>query len=273
MSEPHQCLNCQAKVTGQYCGQCGQRLLGAKSRSMSHLLLSSFAEISSVDSRLWRSIGCLLFKPGWLTRAYILGQRQKYLSPINLFLLASLVFFLAPSLSDFNLTLGDQYNLQLYSGWVRIWVDELLIQSGKTFDQLESEYRLRSSEIAKLLVIVHVPLLGVASFILGLHKKLYLADHMVGALHFMAFLILYYSLIPITVIPFLDGINWLCNTQLPSWRIAVSIQFLYVPFMLRNAFGYIWVWVLIATGLYLFSLLGVHITYRFTQFLVTFITL
>ena len=42
---------------------------------------------------MWRTLGALLFRPGFLTREYLAGRRRRYIRPARLFLVASLFLF------------------------------------------------------------------------------------------------------------------------------------------------------------------------------------
>lgn len=86
------CLNCGAVITGQYCGQCGQR---SHSRLISifELLRDAFGDLVDVDSRLWRTLIPLAVRPGLLTRDYLRGRRARYMPPFRTYLVLSLLFF------------------------------------------------------------------------------------------------------------------------------------------------------------------------------------
>ena len=95
MSEPgdsQNCLNCGTELTGQYCGQCGQR---ATSRFISifELLRDAFGDMFELDSRLWRTLVPLLVRPGLLTKDYLEGRRARYMPPFRMYLVLSLLFF------------------------------------------------------------------------------------------------------------------------------------------------------------------------------------
>jgi len=61
--------------------------------------LSEAAEvITHADSRVWRTIQPLLFRPGFLTREFLRGRRARYLPPFRLYIVASVLFFLLTSL-------------------------------------------------------------------------------------------------------------------------------------------------------------------------------
>jgi hypothetical protein len=49
----------------------------------------------ALDGRLWKTLGPLFFRPGFLTREYFAGRRKRYIRPARLFLVASLVLFAA----------------------------------------------------------------------------------------------------------------------------------------------------------------------------------
>ena len=86
------CSNCHGLLTGQYCAVCGQR---DRSRMISLWeLIADFAgEAFDLDSRFWRTILPLLFRPGRLTSEYLRGRRVHFTPPLRLYLLSSLLFF------------------------------------------------------------------------------------------------------------------------------------------------------------------------------------
>jgi hypothetical protein len=92
------CDNCGARVTGRYCGNCGQRL-DPPVHSLGHFLTVAFEDVTHADSRLWRTLWALLFKPGFLTHEFLAGRRARYLPPVRLYLVLSVVFFLCTSLT------------------------------------------------------------------------------------------------------------------------------------------------------------------------------
>jgi Protein of unknown function (DUF3667) len=90
------CKNCDAPLMGQYCANCSQAadVHIPTTKELLHELLEG---LTHSDSRLWRTLLSLWFKPGKLTEEYILGKRISYLPPFRLYLVVSVVFFiLAP---------------------------------------------------------------------------------------------------------------------------------------------------------------------------------
>ena len=213
----------------------------------------------------------LLLRPGYLSREYREGRRRRYLSPIGLFLLGNLLYFVAPPLSDLQLSLFEQYELQPYSPMIRDWVDSYVAESGRSFEDVASRYQLRIVELAKLMVILHVPLLALGTTLLFADKRLYYADHIVTALHYFAFLMIYLiSLAAVFAMLWLGGVGrWMASFPYLT-QAVILLQFLYVPPMLRQAFGLSWRRAILSTPLFVLTFFAAHMLYRGVQFVVGF---
>jgi hypothetical protein len=90
------CANCGAEVLSRYCADCGQRVSSSK-HSVWHFLREATEDVTHADSRLWQTLLALLFRPGHLTREFLEGRRARYLPPIRLYLVLSVLFFLVGS--------------------------------------------------------------------------------------------------------------------------------------------------------------------------------
>lgn len=86
------CLNCDAELKGQYCGECGQRS-GRRLISLWELLRDAFGDLFELDSRLWRTLIPLTARPGLLTVDYLRGRRARYMPPFRMYIVLSLAFF------------------------------------------------------------------------------------------------------------------------------------------------------------------------------------
>ncbi len=101
------CLNCGAPLTGLFCASCGQRDIPPYP-SLRELAFDAFSEFSGWDGRLAVTARALLFRPGSLTREFLEGRRARYLAPIRLYLMASIVYFLlAASAPNVTLASGE----------------------------------------------------------------------------------------------------------------------------------------------------------------------
>ena len=97
--EIHVCKNCQAVLAGQFCHECGQK--NSDFQRPYWTFVEDFSDnVFSKDSRLWRTLGYLLFLPGAMTREYIAGKRIRFLPPIRTFLISIVMFFMTVGLLD-----------------------------------------------------------------------------------------------------------------------------------------------------------------------------
>ena len=86
------CQNCGNQVSQRYCGACGQRLEPPLHSLLQFTQLAA-EDLTHADSRLWRTLWALLFKPGHLTAEFLAGHRARYLPPVRLYLVLSVAFF------------------------------------------------------------------------------------------------------------------------------------------------------------------------------------
>lgn len=87
------CLNCGAALHGVFCSTCGQRDIPPYP-SVRELVVDAFWELSGWDGRFASTVRAVISKPGLLTRDFLEGRRARYLSPLRLYLMCSLVYFL-----------------------------------------------------------------------------------------------------------------------------------------------------------------------------------
>jgi hypothetical protein len=92
--EPATCRNCGASAPGAFCPACGQETSIALP-SARQFLKDAAGRYVAFDGRMWRTLAALLFRPGFLTQEYFAGRRRRYVRPARLFLVLSLVMFLA----------------------------------------------------------------------------------------------------------------------------------------------------------------------------------
>src|SRR5438874_1919102 len=88
------CENCGAQLTGNYCAQCGQAAVDYR-RSFRHVVADVLESFLNWDSKFFTTIALLVLKPWRLTNAFLAGKRVRYVNPLRLYLLASILFFFA----------------------------------------------------------------------------------------------------------------------------------------------------------------------------------
>lgn len=88
---PAQCENCHAPLHGEYCHQCGQSIRNPV-RHAGHAIEEVFESFWHLDGRVFRTLRDLLV-PGRTALEYLAGHRQRYLPPLRIFVIMSLLAF------------------------------------------------------------------------------------------------------------------------------------------------------------------------------------
>lgn len=213
------CANCEAELIGRFCNVCGQReeprvpTLGSVTSEFTN-------EVFVVESKLWRSFHLLLFKPGELTAAYLSGKRQKYMSPIRLYLLFSITAFAFLAFLNSNGDLDIQIETaaeaevnQDHAKFARSSsrIDELDFNSGFFSDQINQQVEARIKKTLRSIqadlqagdgqavidkfveplpkvLFIFLPLVALLFKLLYLGSGRYYVEHLIYLLHNHAFL-------------------------------------------------------------------------------------
>ena len=88
------CENCGAELQGHWCAQCGQAAIEYR-RSFRYVVADLLNEFLNWDSKFFTTIALLILKPWRLTNEFLAGKRVRYVNPLRLYLLASILFFFA----------------------------------------------------------------------------------------------------------------------------------------------------------------------------------
>lgn len=94
-SKKQQCLNCGEILLppDRFCSRCGQKVTDIRV-TLWFLISDFFAQQFAVEGKLFRSLSTLMTRPGKLTKDFCNGRRARYFTPIQIYLLTGVVFFL-----------------------------------------------------------------------------------------------------------------------------------------------------------------------------------
>ena len=183
-----ECKNCKTKLNGRYCHNCGEKTLVEKDFSIRSILKQSLEAITSLDSKIFKTFAALLFKPGKLTREYVLGRRKGYMQPFQVFVLANLVFFLFLTSSDIFRNPAKWY---FQNPEIQKQVEILCAAKNITEREFAQIYDNESGSLAKSAVIIVIPFLGLSLWFINIRKKILFGKHLIAATHFFSFLLLF----------------------------------------------------------------------------------
>ena len=261
------CPNCGAGLTGRYCADCGQKRIEPDERKLSWFFKQLVEALTMVDERFLGSFTRLLFRPGRLEQDWFAGRRRRHLAPLTLFLIANLVYFLYPPLTDFNLPLQDQVHMQPWSATARTLVEQRIDERGIGFDDYAAVYDARVTDVAKLMIILQVPILAFVLWLTHFRRQPYFVDHLAVGLTFHAFLLLIVLAAPfvlITLVRGLGGSPWM-------WQLSLFVLMCaYVWRQLHIAYAQP-AWLALAKlPLFVLGLMLAHTVYRALQFFLVF---
>jgi hypothetical protein len=87
-----ECPNCGTPLQAAFCATCGQKA-APLNPSLGEFLHDLVHELAHVDGKIIQSVRLLLTRPGFLSREQFLGRRARYVSPIRLYLVFSVLYF------------------------------------------------------------------------------------------------------------------------------------------------------------------------------------
>lgn len=95
------CHNCGAVLHGEFCHDCGQREQDLDVR-FGHLAGDWLGSVLGLDARIWRTLRILFGRPGALTTEFLDGRRARYVTPLRLYLVSSVLMLLSLSWSGYE---------------------------------------------------------------------------------------------------------------------------------------------------------------------------
>ncbi len=88
---PSACENCETPLRGEYCHACGQST-HSPVRHVGHAVEEVFESFWHLDGRIFRTVRDL-FVPGRIAARYLAGHRVRYVAPMRLFVILTLLTF------------------------------------------------------------------------------------------------------------------------------------------------------------------------------------
>jgi hypothetical protein len=272
------CVTCSNEFVGKFCNRCGEKLISQHERSVLHFLEGAFHVVTHVDGKIFKNLKLLITSPGTISKNYAIGRRQPFMKPIPMFFVANLIYFLLPLFQTFNTTLYSQRYSHEYGDFIAGRIERKMEERKMTFDELAKVYNTKTAGYSKLLLIVMVPMFGLAFAALHFYKKKMLADHLLIALEFMCYILFYctifFSFLVVAIVSLLQvmGVNGnsFFNNEMYSIVPLIVFAILYFIYRAERTFYEEKIWVAaIKSIIFIFCTIAVVYAYRFVLFHVT----
>jgi hypothetical protein len=185
------CKNCGENLAGNYCHHCGQRAMTPHDYSFLSFLQHAIHDITHFDSKIFRSIVPLLFKPGFLTAEYLLGRQARFIKPVTMFVLANLAFFLIGyRMGLLNWTMQGVVSGP-HSGLAKKLVAEKIRAAKTSEEEFAAHFKEVLKNNQKSMFFFLIPLFGLALKLVYLRSKRYYVEHLIFSIHYHSFLLVY----------------------------------------------------------------------------------
>lgn len=184
------CVSCGTKLIDKHCHHCGEKVVSSDDFSLSKLIEQGIDIFTHLDSKLFKSLKALLFRPGLLAVEYIKGVRKPYMKPFQVFLLSNFFFFLFLSSADIFLVPSTWFFSDYYPG-ISEMAEEISLKKNISLQQLALVYDSKVVSNSKLFVISIVPILALGTLVTGFKKHPEYGKHVVHSLYILAFIMVY----------------------------------------------------------------------------------
>ena len=195
-------------------------------RSFKKFLSNILVAITFADNKIVQTLWLTIVDPGFISREFAEGRRVKYLKPLSLFFVLNLIYFLFPLIQLFSASINTQLlspYREVVKEMVALKMNAMNIHDIQSFSLI---YNLKTTGLAKLMVMVFVILASLPLNILYRKKNRFFTDH-VGYLVELACFNLFVNAIFLTVIVKLFGLgHYLDETTLASIFMATNLYFL-----------------------------------------------
>ena len=230
MSSKTVCKNCGKSFNSNfsYCPYCGQENREQPLRFndfISEFLSANF----NLDSKFILTLKTLIFKPALLTKEILNGKRTKYVTPVRLYLLISLIYFFVISFeqdSGIVINSNDTQNSSTVlsteisgsdtlTGFKKILYDKLMLLKSK---QGEKEFLRLFKKSISVGMFIFIPLTAWVLYLFFRKRYHYYIPHLIFLIHLQTLIFLILTIFSVIRFlydgDFITGIEFIILTYL-----------------------------------------------------------
>lgn len=185
-TSPH-CLNCGAELHGKFCHLCGQKA-AAIDVNVHDFVHEATHEFLHLDGKIVRTMKLLVAKPGMLTNEFLIGRRQRYISPLRVYLTCSLLFFLLAAILPGQKLKVSRTNSRLASAETEL---EKRVESGLQKAERDADQfgHAVMSNLPRVMFVL-MPIFALLTWAFYRRQQPYYIPHLYYSVHFHAFVFL-----------------------------------------------------------------------------------
>jgi hypothetical protein len=181
------CSNCGYTFSGNFCSACGQKKFHREDFRFKDFSKDIMEEFLDFDSKIFRTLKILLFRPGKLTEDFLNGKQKSHIGPVKLYLIIITVHFLLYNIfSTYSLENPDHL-----LSYTPEFIRDILYQknqfSHKPIELFFADLTEKAANTFSLLLYLLIFLTSFLAIALFGKQQKYYMEHLVFSLHFMAF--------------------------------------------------------------------------------------
>lgn len=220
----HTCKSCHHEFTGTFCNLCGEKVLTPSDKSFKTIFNNILLAVTFVDSRFIKTLWMVIIKPGALSRDFANGKRVKRLTPTALFFVLNLIYFFFPLIQLFNASLNTQL-LSPLRGFYSDIIAHKAVNMGVDLSSFTLLYNLKTTGLAKLMVMVFVVVSSLPLNFLYRKKNKYFMDHVGYAVELACFNLFINTILLTVIVKLIGGGGYLDETALTVIFILTNLYF------------------------------------------------
>lgn len=241
----HTCQSCGHVYSGKFCNNCGERTFDEHSKSVVHLGEEAFHFLTHFEGSFFRTLKAVFTAPGKLSADYCNGIRKKYFKPVPFFLLIVVLYLLFPRYTGLNMPLrvyvDKTYDYHVYA--LPTARQKLVKYKGDEVKLMQA-YDAKSAKIAKPMLFIMIPSVGLLLWGMFFKRRTYYFDHLIYATEFNAlFIAINFLLLPLLM----TIVGWLAPASIhffgdngPVWMITNALLGIYAAFAFRRFYALRW---------------------------------
>ena len=262
------CRSCGTAVNGNFCAECGEKRFSKNDKSLLHLLDEMFHFFTHFEGKFFTTLKTMFRFPGKASRDYVSGMRKKYYKPVSFYLLLVIAYLVFPMFEGLNMRLPYHYGSKYYGDYAVQVAASVKERTGYSEEQLTEAFHQKGEKTSKFLLLIVIPIMAAASYLMAFKKTSYFYDHFIFASEVSSFYLLFGYLIMPLLLYAVYATGWKpFKSEEPVAAIMYGITALYVAIASGRFFGFPrWARIAYAVAFTLFLAIFISHVYKFILF-------
>ena len=227
-NDQNRCVNCNFKLYGNYCHNCGEKIISDHDKSIAHFFEEAFHFLTHFEGKFLTTLKAIFISPGKLSLDYCNGLRKPYFKPLSFFMLIVILYLIFPLLDGLNMQLKFYLNTFLTGNYFQKMVDSKMASRGIDFVTLSEIFHNKSEKVSKILLIIIIPATALFLKIVFPKNRKFFSDYLIISTEFCSFYILFTFFIMVIFFALLQAFSVPSNlVELIGMVINIGIVYTY----------------------------------------------